>query len=126
MINHFFFDSFALIEVVKGSSPYRRYLQSGVITTQLNLFELYYALIRSHDEPSAKSSLRMFSPFTINYDEDDIAIAASLKLSHRSKNLSMADCIGYTLARRCGIPFLTGDKQFQDMPGVEFVPVPLS
>ena len=33
----------------------------------------------------------------------------------------MADCIGYILAKRLSIKFLTGDKEFEKLDDVEFV-----
>ena len=35
--------------------------------------------------------------------------------------LSYVDCIGYMISRQLGIKFLTGDEQFKDFEGVEFV-----
>jgi predicted nucleic acid-binding protein len=35
--------------------------------------------------------------------------------------LSFVDGIGYTLARKQGLTFLTGDPAFEGMQGVEFV-----
>ena len=42
-----------------------------------------------------------------------------LKTTHRK--LSIPDAIGYTVARRLNIKFLTGDKDFEGMENVEFV-----
>ena len=33
----------------------------------------------------------------------------------------MTDCVGYVVAKRVGVKFLTGDREFKDMPNVEFV-----
>lgn len=38
-----------------------------------------------------------------------------------SRELSYADCLGYVISRNMGIRFLTGDKEFERMGGVEFV-----
>jgi predicted nucleic acid-binding protein len=39
----------------------------------------------------------------------------------KDRSLSYADCVGYITARKFGIPFLTGDKEFKDMEGVIFI-----
>ena len=33
----------------------------------------------------------------------------------------MVDCIGYMTAKRLGVKFLTGDREFEGMDNVEFV-----
>ena len=33
----------------------------------------------------------------------------------------MTDCIGYIIAKRLGMKFLTGDKEFEGFENVEFV-----
>ncbi len=40
-----------------------------------------------------------------------------LELKKERKNLSLVD-LGYVIALRLGIPFLTGDKAFENMPNV--------
>ena len=39
----------------------------------------------------------------------------------RIKKFSYIDCIGYISAREKKLLFLTGDEQFKEIPGVEFV-----
>ena len=57
----------------------------------------------------------------MDYDKEIIQSAAEFKLANKSRNLSMADCIGYKLSEFLGIKFLTGDRQFEGLPNVEFV-----
>ena len=57
----------------------------------------------------------------IDIDIATIKEANEFRLLNKSRKLSYADCIGYIIARRYGLKFLTGDKQFSDMPNVEFV-----
>ena len=39
----------------------------------------------------------------------------------KSRDLSYVDCIGYVIAMRNNIRFLTGDRQFRNLPNVTFV-----
>lgn len=117
----FFFDSYALIEIVKGGENYSPFTKSDIVTSKLNLFELYHILLRDTDERTAKQALAKFHEFSIDFDIDAIQDASKMKLAYKRRNLSMADCVGYCLAGQLGIPFLTGDSQFQDMPNVQFV-----
>ena len=45
----------------------------------------------------------------------------SLNYSIIKKKLSTPDSFGYITAQKYGLKFLTGDKQFKGMNGVEFV-----
>lgn len=121
MIDCFFFDSYAIIEIFKGSPKYKVFLDSMIIITKLNLFEVYYKILRDFGQDMAKSILEKYQKFVIDYDSEIIASAAKFKLENKSKNLSMADCIGYKLAEYLNIKFLTGDCQFEKLPNVEYV-----
>jgi hypothetical protein len=117
----FFFDTYALLELFRGNAKYSRYLHAGMALTQLNLFELYYSVLRETGERDAKVALTKYAPFAVPFDEDVIEHAAKLRFMHRKEKLSMTDCIGYVLARNLGILFLTGDAQFENKLNVEFV-----
>jgi len=41
--------------------------------------------------------------------------------SAAGKKLSTIDCVGYSVACRLDIPFLTGDREFEDIDHVEFI-----
>lgn len=44
-----------------------------------------------------------------------------LRFKNRAKNSSFIDCIGYILVKENGLIFLTGDKEFEGISGVEYV-----
>jgi predicted nucleic acid-binding protein len=44
-----------------------------------------------------------------------------LRLKKDGHNISYADALGYYLAQKANVKFLTGDKYFKDLQGVEFV-----
>ncbi|MEK6960353.1 MAG: PIN domain-containing protein [Nanoarchaeota archaeon] len=117
----FFFDLYALLEIVKGGEKYKHFTESDMVTSRLNLFELYYILLRDTDERTALLALDKYYDFSIDFDIATIQDASKMKLTYKRRNLSMADCVGYCLAGQLGIPFLTGDCQFRDMPNVQFV-----
>ena len=121
MAEAFVFDAYALIEILKANPRYLPYLDKGILTTKLALFEVYYSVLREDGISLANQFLGEFYSAAIDFDEIVLRQAAQLKLSHRKQNLSMADCIGYALACRLGIKFLTGDQQFQSIENVEFV-----
>jgi len=43
------------------------------------------------------------------------------KYSKEGRKFSLIDCVGYSVAESLIIPFLTGDQEFEDLPGVEYV-----
>ena len=121
MTDSFYFDSYALIESILGNRNYRPYIGTSIVITKLNLFEVFYSFLKNGDEKTALAALNNLLNSTIDFDADTIKQAAKLRLLRKKDNLSMADCIGYVTARKLGIKFLTGDMQFKDMLGVEFV-----
>jgi len=116
----YFFDSYAILEVLNGNVEYKKYKNSLVLTTKLNLFEVHHSILREKGEITAESTLQQYTNI-LDFDKKIIAKASILKLQQKKRFLSMTDCIGYTLAAQLGIPFLTGDKQFKDFENVEFV-----
>ena len=44
-----------------------------------------------------------------------------LELRRRGHDVSYADALGYFLSKKMGIKFLTGDRTFRDLSGVEYV-----
>ena len=116
-----FFDTYALYESINGSAAYARLKNEKIITNLLNRGELYNALLRDYDRETADSIMHGLAVDMVNIDLDIVMQAIRLKRLHARKRLSMVDCIGYALARKHGMKFLTGDRQFEGMEGVEFV-----
>ncbi|MBI3036069.1 PIN domain-containing protein [Candidatus Woesearchaeota archaeon] len=119
MNNLYFFDTYALIEIVRGSQNYKPYLDCGIITTAFNLAELNYSLKKEMGKEMANEHTEKFSEFAVNVSIEDIKQAMDLKSLHR--NLSIPDAIGYTIAKKHSVKFLTGDNYFKDMANTEFV-----
>jgi len=106
---------------LKGNKNYEPYKKCKIITTKLNIFELYFGLLRDVDEQSAENYFGKYYQFALDFDEDIIKEAAKMRLRLRKRNISMTDCIGYVLSLKLKIKFLTGDKEFESFRNVEFV-----
>ncbi|MBS3074141.1 PIN domain-containing protein [Candidatus Pacearchaeota archaeon] len=119
--NHLFFDTYAIFEIIKGNPNYKKYTSFKVITTKLNLFELFHGFLKTHNNGLAEYSLANYLRFAVDFDERVIREAARMKLALNKRNISMTDCIGYCFAKQLGIKFLTGDREFESLPNVEFV-----
>src|SRR3989344_4967573 len=107
--NSYFFDSYAFFEIIKENKNYLPYLSSEIVTSKLNIFELYHGFLKENNEVLANISLDKYYPFIADFNEGVIKEAAKLKARLNKRDLSMADCIGYMAAKQLGIKFLTGD-----------------
>ncbi len=114
-----FFDTYALFEVIRGNPNYKIYQDIIVTTTVFNLAELNYGLKKETDRKTADDFTDKFALSLVAVTVSDVKEAMSLRF--RKKDLSIPDAIGYTVAQRLGLKFLTGDEDFKDMAGVEFV-----
>lgn len=117
----YFFDTYAVMEVAQGSESYRPYTSCEAFICVLNLFEMYYSACRRWGLEAADKLMELYRESAVAFGEDVVKEGALMRLRHFRLNLSMADCIGYVLARRLRVKFLTGDRQFEGMPNVEFV-----
>lgn len=119
MNNLFFFDTYALFEVIRGNPIYLSYAETIAAVTIFNLAEFNYGLKKEIDEHTADLLTEKFSPFLIGVTIQDIQKAMSLRI--KQKDLSIPDALGYTVAQRLKIKFLTGDEDFRNLPDVEFI-----
>ncbi|MHB8604033.1 MAG: type II toxin-antitoxin system VapC family toxin [Thermoplasmatota archaeon] len=117
----YFFDTFALVERERGSEAYERFASLPIVTHQMNLLEFIAYLARSYGEGEARVSVRMLNPNLVEADLDDLFAAARFRRRHARKNVSYVDALGYVLADRHRLRFLTGDRAFKGLANVEFV-----
>ncbi len=115
----YFFDTYAFFEILKGNSNYRDFQNVGFITTIFNIAELNYNLKKEKPKETADLIVDKYKRFIVPLLIEDIKKAMDLKI--RFKHLSIPDAIGYTVAKRHKIKFLTGDEDFRNFDNVEFV-----
>ena len=103
---------------------YRAYFEEndGVLT-KLNLIEISYRTIELHGEEAAAQVVKLFAKYTIDFGITDIVGSMKLRLNLKKngRNISYADALGYYLALKSKLKFLTGDKEFEGLDGVEFI-----
>ena len=118
----FFLDTYAFYEIIAGNQNYRPYAKNAkIITTQLNLMELYYQLLALYDKKTALEFFNRYGELIVPISNEAVIEAMDFRKQHYKKDLSYVDCIGYIIAKSSGIKFLTGDSKFKDMPDVAFV-----
>lgn len=118
----FFFDTYAFYEIIAGNENYRKYSKEvRIFTSQLNLMELYYQMILLYDKKTAMDILDKYEEFIFPITKEIMIEAMDFRKQNKKKKMSYADCIGYTISKKINVRFLTGDKEFENMPNVEFV-----
>src|SRR3989344_3484404 len=114
-----FYDTYALFAIATGKESYKKYSKGiRVVTTLVNLYELYYILIRESYYNEAEYFFNRFLASCVVIQPEMIKESAKFKLTHQKIGFSYADCLGYCIAQKLGIPFLTGDDGFKKMPNV--------
>ena len=121
----YFFDTYALIEIEKGNKNYKPYMKAEIITTKLNLIEFYNSLLVDFNEEVADRKFEVYVDNCVLVMDEDIKNGVKFRMQMRNKNKlykpSFVDCIGYVIALRFAVKFLTGDNAFKDLDNVEFV-----
>jgi len=110
--------------MLKGNKNYRSFQSEWLITTEFNICEVGFAVCRDYpaNAPQVLKTVRKMVTLQATRDEDYCSGAARRKQeSGKGKKLSTIDCVGYSVANRLNIQFLTGDREFADMENVQFV-----
>ncbi len=117
----FFYDTYAIMSLIEGNENYDKYKNSIITTSILNLAELYYIFLRSHGKQTADYWVKKLNFNFIEIDKDSIIRAVEFRFDNKKEDLSLTDCVGYILALKNNLKFLTGDKEFENKKNVEFV-----
>ena len=117
----FFFDSYAIIEVINRNPAYEAFRAERLVTNALNLGEVYYYFLKVHDQQTADYWMRTLKFELLDFSVEVALSASRFRFEHRKREFSFPDCIGYVTAMKCNLKFLTGDREFRGLPNVEFV-----
>lgn len=117
----YFFDTYALVEITNKNENYRKYFEEDVITSTLNLAELFYGFLKENKKHLIGEWKTKIKILIDIIDIEMVTNAVKFKYSYKEKNFSFIDCLGYNIALKLNIKFLTGDKEFKGLNNVEFV-----
>ena len=123
-VKKFFLDTYAIQKYLRGNAEYLNRMSGAELATSLlNLMELYYVFLRDHGEKAAESVYSTYRHYQAEIIDEDVRSGMALKLRMKSKRvgLSYADALGYAIAERLRMKYLTGDDAFRSLPNVEFV-----
>ncbi len=113
-------DTYALIEIMKGNVAFAFYLQQEVVITEITLAEFYAVLLREVDEETAEEWFVRLEPYAVSVEREFLKEAVRFRHVHRKQNISFFDAVGYIYAIKNNFLFVTGDKEFENLKGVEF------
>jgi len=117
----FVVDTYAIIEIIRGNKNYGPYLDSEIVINDFIFAELCYNLIKEKGLEKSSWLMEKYSKFIMEINPKIVINAMLFRFENRKRDVSMADCISYMQAKDLNVGLLTGDKEFMDMPGVEFV-----
>jgi len=83
--------------------------------------EVFYALLRDgQSESDARDLIAALQPHVIDFSFEDVlgAMGVRIQMVRKRRNLSYVDDIGYYVARKHRLQFLTHDPGFRGLPGV--------
>jgi predicted nucleic acid-binding protein len=120
-ISKYFYDSWAILEYLNRGrlAPYFR--SGRGVTTWLQVMEVFYALLLDgKSELEAKDQIAALQPHLIDFSFDDVlgAMGVRIRMNRNRRNLSYVDAIGYYLAQKRRLRFLTRDPGFRGLRGV--------
>ncbi len=116
----FLFDTYAIMEIIEGNSNYNPYLDATIIINDFIFAELCYNLLKESKEKT-EGYARKYAPYISPLEHEWIKEAMKFRLKWKDRKVSMTDCISYIMAKKLGIRFITGDKEFENMDNMEFV-----
>lgn len=113
-------DTYALVEIAKDNPKFTKYNRHDFVITDITLAEFYNIIMRDFNEQTADFWFRRISLNSESVSKELLIEAVKFRRNNM-KNLSFFDAVGYVYAKTHKMKFLTGDKEFAELPNVEFV-----
>ena len=116
----FVFDTYAIFEIIMGNPLYKRYLNSKPIINDFIFAELCYNLLKE-SKMKTEEYAKKYQVHIVSLEPQWIKEAMEFRIKWKDRKVSITDCVGYLMAKKLNIKFLTGDQQFEDLDNVEYV-----
>lgn len=120
MSDSFFFDTYALISLINGNINYLEYSTKTAVINDFVFAEFCYNILKEKNKHTT-SFINEIKPAIVHAEPDWIEEGMRFRIKWKDRSVSITDCVGYIMAKKLGIKFLTGDKEFEGMENVEFV-----
>jgi|SRR3989344_5254711 len=115
-----YLDTYALVEIAKGNPKFVGYLVSDFVITDLTLAEFYLVTLREEGDAVANYWFRKLEKHSVQVSKKILIEAMKFKHEYRKKEISFFDAVGYVFSVNQKYLFVTGDKEFEGLPNVEF------
>jgi len=113
-------DTYALIEIYLGNEKFAQYLNVDFVLNDFTLAEFYGVLLKEYGEGEAELWLKKLERYSLQVSRKILIEAVKFRHEHKKQNVSFFDAVGYTFSVKNGYYFVTGDKEFENLPNVEF------
>jgi predicted nucleic acid-binding protein len=117
----FFFDSYAIIEIIKNNPSYEKFKEIPIVTGTLNLAEVHYFLIEFAGVEEADKIINELNLSILEPAKETAIKASRFRFNNKKLKMSYADCLGYIIAIENNLTFVTGDDAFNRLNYVEFI-----
>lgn|SRR3989338_7532102 len=114
-------DTYALVEIHNENPKFRHLINQEFVVPNSIMAEFYGVLLRDYNEKTEEYIFKELKTFLITEDINILTKAVKFRKEHKKKNLSFFDCVGYIFAKENKMKFVTGDKEFENLPYVEFI-----
>lgn len=117
----YYLDNYALVEITNDNKRFHKFFDTEFIISDLTLADFYRVLLRKFNQQTAEYWAKRLNAYSLSVAREVLFKAIKFKHKNKEKGFSFFDCVGYTLARERKALFVTGDEEFRNMPGVEFI-----
>jgi uncharacterized protein len=114
-------DTYALIEINSGNPKFSHLMNEEVVITDVTMAEFYGYLYRKYNVQTADYWHRKLSFLCRTVPREVLIKAVKFRYDNKKKKMSFFDCVGYIYSLDNNMKFVTGDKEFRDVEGVEFI-----
>lgn len=113
-------DTYALWEIQFGNEKFLKFLTERFVITDWTLAEFYKTMLKAYDKKTADYWLGRFKSYSAKVEIDALIRAVVFQHTNK-KGISLFDAVGYIFSLENDMKFVTGDKEFKDREGVEFI-----
>jgi predicted nucleic acid-binding protein len=113
-------DTYALVEIALNNPKFKEYTNMPFVIADTTLAEFYSVLLREEGESVADYWYKKLERYSLTVDKEILIMAIKFRNKHKKQNISFFDAVGYIFALKKGYLFVTGDKEFENLPNIEF------
>jgi predicted nucleic acid-binding protein len=114
-------DTYALLEIYLGNEKFLPYTNISFVITDITLAEFFGVMLREYGEDEATFWYDKLKDYSVHVKKEILIKAVRFRQKHIKQRISFFDAVGYIYSIENGYKFVTGDKEFENFDGVEFL-----